>query len=43
MYVIDYIFLLKINVMALCIVTREAYKLMKEKNIDDGHIIQINR
>ena len=29
--------------MALCIVTREAFKLMQEKNIDDGHIIQLNR
>lgn len=30
-----------VNVFALCICTREAYKIMKENNID-GHIVHIN-
>ena len=29
--------------LGLSIVTREAFKLMQEKKIEDGHIIQINR
>ncbi|NXR64551.1 DHR11 reductase, partial [Rhadina sibilatrix] len=31
-----------VNVMAVSICTREAYQSMKERNIDDGHIININ-
>ncbi|CAJ1065164.1 dehydrogenase/reductase SDR family member 11-like [Xyrichtys novacula] len=31
-----------VNVLALCICTREAYQSMKERNVDDGHIIHIN-
>lgn len=29
--------------MAVSICTREAYQSMKERNVDDGHIININR
>nr|CAD7204958.1 unnamed protein product [Timema douglasi] len=32
-----------LNVLGLSICTREAFKLMKEKGVDDGHIIHINR
>ncbi|MEQ2278531.1 Dehydrogenase/reductase SDR member 11, partial [Xenotaenia resolanae] len=31
-----------VNVLALSICTREAYQSMKERNIDDGHIINLN-
>ncbi|XP_023372383.1 dehydrogenase/reductase SDR family member 11 isoform X1 [Otolemur garnettii] len=31
-----------VNVLALSICTREAYQSMKERNVDDGHIININ-
>ncbi|XP_072045549.1 dehydrogenase/reductase SDR family member 11-like [Amphiura filiformis] len=31
-----------VNVLALCICTREAYQSMKERNIDDGYIIHIS-
>ncbi|KAM8768002.1 dehydrogenase/reductase SDR family member 11-like [Acanthopagrus schlegelii] len=34
--------MLDVNVLALCICTREAYQSMKERNVDDGHIININ-
>ncbi|XP_067866433.1 dehydrogenase/reductase SDR family member 11a isoform X3 [Heterodontus francisci] len=34
--------MIDVNVMAMCICTREAYQSMKERNIDDGHIININ-
>ncbi|KAJ9589358.1 hypothetical protein L9F63_017435, partial [Diploptera punctata] len=34
--------MLDINVLALSICTRESIKLMKETDIDDGHIIHIN-
>lgn len=34
--------MLDVNVLALCICTREAYQSMKERNVDDGHIIHIN-
>lgn len=33
----------QVNVLALSICTREAYKSMTERNVDDGHIIHINR
>nr|CAD7394920.1 unnamed protein product [Timema cristinae] len=32
-----------LNVIGLSICTREVFKLMKEKGVDDGHIIHINR
>ncbi|NXY03466.1 DHR11 reductase, partial [Pteruthius melanotis] len=35
--------MIDVNVMAVSICTREAYQSMKERNIDDGHIININR
>uniref|UniRef100_A0A8C7ZAU1 Dehydrogenase/reductase SDR family member 11 n=1 Tax=Oryzias sinensis TaxID=183150 RepID=A0A8C7ZAU1_9TELE len=34
--------MIDVNVLALCICTREAYKSMKERNVDDGHIINVN-
>lgn len=34
--------MLDVNVLALCICTREAIKLMRENNIDDGQIIHIS-
>uniref|UniRef100_A0AAV2JAK6 Dehydrogenase/reductase SDR family member 11 n=1 Tax=Knipowitschia caucasica TaxID=637954 RepID=A0AAV2JAK6_KNICA len=34
--------MIDVNVLALSICTREAYKSMKERNVDDGHIININ-
>ena len=33
----------QVNVLALCICTKEAIKLMKECGIDDGRIIHMNR
>lgn len=38
----DWKTILDVNVMALCICTREAVKLMREKNIDDGQVIHIS-
>ncbi|MEQ2198803.1 Dehydrogenase/reductase SDR member 11, partial [Xenoophorus captivus] len=34
--------MLDVNVLALSICPREAYQSMKERNIDDGHIINLN-
>ncbi|XP_043115103.1 dehydrogenase/reductase SDR family member 11-like [Puntigrus tetrazona] len=34
--------IMDVNVIALSVCTREAYQSMKERNIDDGHIININ-
>ncbi|XP_039987560.1 dehydrogenase/reductase SDR family member 11-like [Xiphias gladius] len=34
--------MLDVNVLALSICTRETYQSMKERNVDDGHIININ-
>ncbi|XP_010894841.1 dehydrogenase/reductase SDR family member 11 [Esox lucius] len=34
--------MIDVNILALSICTREAYQSMKEKNVDDGHIININ-
>ncbi|XP_006640902.1 dehydrogenase/reductase SDR family member 11a [Lepisosteus oculatus] len=34
--------MLDVNVLALSICAREAYQSMKERNVDDGHIININ-
>jgi len=36
-------FFFQVNVIGLSVCTREAYQSMKERNIDDGHIININR
>ncbi len=35
--------ILQVNVIALSVCTREAYQSMKERQVDDGHIININR
>ncbi|KAL4240357.1 Dehydrogenase/reductase SDR member 11 [Mactra antiquata] len=32
----------EVNVLGLCVCTREAVKSMKERGVDDGHIIQLN-
>ncbi|XP_024861743.1 dehydrogenase/reductase SDR family member 11-like [Kryptolebias marmoratus] len=32
----------QVNVVALSVCTREAYQSMKERNVDDGHIINLN-
>ncbi|XP_059829194.1 dehydrogenase/reductase SDR family member 11a isoform X1 [Hypanus sabinus] len=34
--------MIDVNVIAMAICTREAYQSMKERNVDDGHIININ-
>ncbi|XP_051814236.1 dehydrogenase/reductase SDR family member 11-like isoform X5 [Acanthochromis polyacanthus] len=34
--------MLDVNVVGLSICTREAYQSMKERNVDDGHIINLN-
>ncbi|XP_047451157.1 dehydrogenase/reductase SDR family member 11-like [Mugil cephalus] len=34
--------MLDLNVLALSVCTREAYQSIKERNVDDGHIININ-
>ncbi|XP_072546752.1 dehydrogenase/reductase SDR family member 11b [Salminus brasiliensis] len=34
--------MIDVNVVALSVCTREAYQSMKERNVDDGHIININ-
>nr|XP_055052082.1 dehydrogenase/reductase SDR family member 11-like isoform X2 [Misgurnus anguillicaudatus] len=34
--------MLDVNVIGLSVCTREAYQSMKERNVDDGHIININ-
>ncbi|XP_053310297.1 dehydrogenase/reductase SDR family member 11 isoform X1 [Spea bombifrons] len=34
--------MIDVNVLAVSICTREAYQSMKERNVDDGHIININ-
>lgn len=35
--------LIQVNVLGPCICIREAVKQMKERKVDDGHIILINR
>ncbi|KAI4887271.1 hypothetical protein NFI96_021668 [Prochilodus magdalenae] len=34
--------MIDVNILALSVCTREAYQSMKERNVDDGHIININ-
>ena len=38
-----YVLLFQVNVLGLCICTRESVKLMKERGVDDGHIFLISR
>ncbi|XP_064614297.1 dehydrogenase/reductase SDR family member 11-like [Liolophura sinensis] len=38
----DWRHIIDVNVLALCICTREAVKSMQERGVDDGHIININ-
>ncbi|KAK2881249.1 hypothetical protein Q8A67_018517 [Cirrhinus molitorella] len=35
--------MMDVNVLALSVCTREAYQSMRERKVDDGHIININR
>ena len=37
------IYITQVNVMALCLCTREAVTSMRTRGVDDGHIININR
>ena len=39
----DFKKMLDLNVFGLSVCTREAIQIMKEKGVDDGHIIHINR
>uniref|UniRef100_A0A8B9GYZ0 Dehydrogenase/reductase (SDR family) member 11a n=1 Tax=Astyanax mexicanus TaxID=7994 RepID=A0A8B9GYZ0_ASTMX len=41
-WVLTQYLLINVNVLALAICTRESYQSMKERNVDDGHIININ-
>ncbi|XP_052780121.1 dehydrogenase/reductase SDR family member 11-like isoform X1 [Mya arenaria] len=34
--------MMEVNVLGLCVCTREAVKSMHERGVDDGHVIQIN-
>ena len=34
---------LQVNVLGLCILTREFIKQLRERNVDDGHVIHISR
>ena len=34
---------LQVNVLGVCMVTREFIKQLRERNVDDGHVILINR
>lgn len=40
---ISWLGFLQLNVLALSVCTREAYQWMKERNVDDWHIINLNR
>ena len=41
--IIEILFFNKVNVLAVCICTREAVKQMRDKGVDDGHIINLSR
>jgi NAD(P)-dependent dehydrogenase (short-subunit alcohol dehydrogenase family) len=34
---------LEVNVLALCAFTREVIKDMRDRKVDDGHVVHINR
>jgi NAD(P)-dependent dehydrogenase (short-subunit alcohol dehydrogenase family) len=35
--------ILELNILGLSVCTKEAIKSMKERGVDDGHIVHINR
>jgi len=34
---------MQVNVLGLCMVTREFIKQLRERNVDDGHVVFMNR
>ena len=35
--------IMQINVLGLCVMTREFIKQLRERGVDDGHVILLNR
>lgn len=33
----------QVNVLALCVCTREAVQSMRDRNVDDGHVFHLSR